>query len=70
MPHSGHVKVSVYNIPGEKVVELADDYMNSGIHKLIWDSQKGNGIIVPSGTYLYQVQFNGIVKTGKMILCK
>lgn len=52
LPSSAHVNVSVYNIIGQKVDEIVNENLESGIHKFNW-----NATHLASGIYL--IKFNG-----------
>lgn len=59
------VKLEVYNIAGQQVDVLLNDYLSAGDHQVSWD-----GSNVASGVYLYRLQAGGEVKSDKMLLLK
>ncbi|MBU4487037.1 MAG: T9SS type A sorting domain-containing protein, partial [Candidatus Delongbacteria bacterium] len=59
------VKLSVYNISGQKVAELANGTRQSGVHTVDFDGSKFN-----SGVYYYTLEVEGKSLTQKMILMK
>ena len=59
------VKLSVYNISGQKVAELANGTKQAGIHSVDFDGSRFN-----SGVYYYTLEVNGKAFTQKMILMK
>jgi len=59
------VKLSVYNISGQKVAELASGVMNAGNHAVEFDGSKLN-----SGVYYYTLETDGVSMTKKMVLTK
>ena len=59
------VKLSVYNISGQKVAELADGTMNAGMHTVDFDANGMN-----SGVYYYTLEADWKALTRKMILIK
>ncbi|MCH8012023.1 MAG: T9SS type A sorting domain-containing protein [Candidatus Marinimicrobia bacterium] len=65
IPKVGHVTVTVYNIIGERVATLVDKQLTQGKKHLIWNATE-----YASGLYFYQIDYDGIVKTHKMILLK
>ena len=65
LPEKSYITLTIYNIIGEKVTTLVDGVRQSGSHALMWDA-KGYS----SGIYLYRLQSNRHIKTGKMILMK
>jgi hypothetical protein len=66
----GHVRLEVHNILGQHVATLADERMNAGEHRFIF--QAGD---LPSGLYFYTINFFpdhkpniNYIKTKKMLL--
>ena len=57
--------MTVYNVIGERVATLVDKQMTQGRKHLIWNATE-----YASGLYFYQIDYDGIVKTHKMILVK
>lgn len=62
---SGNITLSVYNITGEKIAELADGYFNQGSF-----SFKFSGAGFASGVYLAVLETNAGVFTHKLMLMK
>jgi hypothetical protein len=64
LPREGHIRLSVYDILGRKVVDIYDQVMAAGMHRhrLSMD--------VPSGIYLYRLETEKTVITRKMVLVK
>ncbi len=67
---AGNVKVNIYNMKGQKVVDLVDEEYSAGIHNVIWRGRDEHGIEVSSGMYLYQVKTGRYTTTRKMTLMK
>ena len=59
------VKISVFNLIGEKVATLVDEEKSPGVYEVNFDASN-----LPTGTYLYQLQANDFISTKKMILLK
>ena len=70
LPVNCHVKLTIYNILGQKVRTLIDKDQAVGCHSVFWDSKNSGGKEVASGIYLYRLQTNDFVDTKKMILLK
>lgn len=70
LPRSGYVVLDVYDIMGRRVITLADEYLNAGLKKVVWDGRDRNGHEVASGMYLYRLQSGDFSLTKKMILLK
>ena len=62
---AGNVKLSVYNINGQKIAELLNGVQNAGTHSVQFDGSNLN-----SGVYYYTLETDGIRQTNKMILTK
>ncbi|HOP50867.1 MAG TPA: phosphodiester glycosidase family protein [Ignavibacteriales bacterium] len=70
IPEDGYLKVDIYNILGSKVMNIYDNFVNSGYKSL---SVKMNNL--PTGTYYYKVEYKtngGLINSQvkKMILIK
>jgi len=70
LPEESYVKLTIYNILGQKVKVLVDEYQSAGTRKVIWDGRDESGESVASGIYLYKLQAEGLVQTKKMILTR
>ncbi len=64
------VKISVYNLKGQKVKTLVDSYLNKGIHSVTWNGEDDKGRSMPSGVYLYKIDARDYQSARKMILLK
>ncbi|MFZ6032167.1 MAG: alpha-amylase family glycosyl hydrolase [Melioribacter sp.] len=67
LPESGRVAVSLYNILGQKIAVLLDEYQSAGKHSYYLNADKFN---LSSGTYFVNYNLNGSVKTQKIVLIK
>lgn len=65
MPNSGKVRLTIYNILGEKVSTLVNDYLPSGEYKYEWQAASQ-----PSGIYYYNLTSGSHSETKQMILLK
>jgi len=70
LPLDAHVKLTIYNILGEKVRVLVDEYQSAGERNIIWDGKNENGEVVATGIYLYRIEAGSFTKTAKMSLLK
>ena len=55
---------------GRRVITLADEYLNAGLKKVVWDGHDRFGHEGASGMYLYRIQIEDFSLTKKMILLK
>jgi len=62
---AGNVTIDVYNVAGQKVDTIANNYMDAGNHSVVWD-----GSDFSAGVYFYIVKSGDFSKTVKMTLLK
>jgi len=62
--------LEVYNIRGQKVRTLVNEFKEIGYHSVIWDGRDDNSKPVGSGIYFYRLNAGDFDKTRKMILLK
>jgi len=71
LPQGADVSINIYNLLGEKVASVYNDYAKPGTYTATWDGKDINGANLPSGLYIYEldagVYFN---QTKKMTLLK
>ncbi|MBI5324007.1 MAG: T9SS type A sorting domain-containing protein [Ignavibacteriae bacterium] len=65
---SGNVEIIIYNNNGNKIKKLKCDNCQAGKNTLQWNCFDTLGNRVQSGIYYYEVIFNNIIQTKKMIL--
>ena len=70
LPESGFTKLSIYNISGQKVRELAAEYLTAGMHSLIWNGRDDSGDVVSSGVYIIRLVAGKQVAACRMVLMK
>jgi flagellar hook assembly protein FlgD len=70
LPQSSHVRLEVFNVLGQRVVTLADEYMTAGSHTLEWNGTDANGQQAASGVYFYRLQTEASTLTKKMLLAR
>lgn len=64
------INIVIYDINGQEVRNLINEYKTSGNYSEIWDGKNNYGTSVSSGTYFYQVKIGNFIQTKKMILLK
>jgi len=70
LPEEGHVKVSIHDLSGKLVTVLVDRRELAGMYEVQWNGQNNSGLHMDAGVYIYQLETNGIVNSGKMVLEK
>ncbi|MBN1969723.1 MAG: T9SS type A sorting domain-containing protein [Candidatus Delongbacteria bacterium] len=64
------INLSIYNIYGEKVIQLENEFKLSGNYKKTWNGVDGKGKSISSGTYFAKLISNNNVLIKKIILVK
>ena len=70
LPHQVDVTLKVYNIMGSVVTTLANNSLNPGYHRMVWDGRDSRGRQVPSGIYIARLITPDFSKSIKMVLMK
>ncbi|MFN3871645.1 MAG: T9SS type A sorting domain-containing protein [Ignavibacterium sp.] len=71
LPVSGYTTLKVYDILGNEVATLVDEYKNAGSYEVEFNAvETRRGVSLPSGVYFYKIQTGNFVQTKKMILTK
>jgi flagellar hook assembly protein FlgD len=65
-----YVKLTVYNMLGQKVKTLVNEYQNAGFRVVDWNGRNEEGYEVASGLYLYRFETPNYSDTKKMILLR
>lgn len=65
LPEPVWVTLEVYNILGQRVTTLVDEYKFAGEHSVHWDAN-----FVASGFYFYRIRAGNFQKSRKMVLVK
>jgi hypothetical protein len=65
LPQTENVKLIIYNLLGEQVDVLVDEYQQAGKYKFNFDASS-----LPSGIYFYRIIAGSFSQTNKMLLVK
>ncbi len=65
LPEASQVKLEIFNVMGQKVTCLVDEFLPAGSFTVTW---KASG--VASGVYLYRLEAGRFVETKQMVLLK
>jgi len=66
----GRADISVYDVNGRRVVELANESYPAGAHRLSWDGRDAAGARLPSGIYFVKLQAGGHTSVKKILFTK
>lgn len=70
IPRDSKVRIEVYNVLGQKLINLVDGYKEAGYHRVSWNGKDSNGRPVSSGIYFYRMKAGDFVRANKMILIR
>lgn len=70
LPSAGHAKLELFNLLGQKVNTLVDEYLSAGVKIVNWDGRDEKGMPVPSGIYFYHLRADEFRVTKKMLVLK
>ncbi len=70
LANADFVTIDVFNVRGQKVVTLIDDYLESGKHSVVWNGRDYTNNQVSSGVYFYRMSSKDYSSIKKMIMMK
>ena len=68
LPHSTKVSLKIYNIQGQVIKTLVDEFQTAGIKSVVWNGLDEQGRKVASGIYVYQLTAGQFSMAKKMLL--
>ena len=70
IPNLSQVKLVIFNLLGEEIKTLVNEYKPAGNYEIEFNSHSGEVRNLPSGVYFYQLRAGNFVETKKMLLLK
>ncbi len=70
LPTDCQVKLTIYNIAGQKVRTLVDEHQTTGFKTIHWNGKDNEGKELASGVYFCKIQAGAFTESMKMILMK
>lgn len=70
VPENSPVSIRIYNMKGQLVKELVNEFQAAGFYEIHWDGTDGQGQSVTSGIYCYQISCPTFKTTKKMLLLR
>jgi hypothetical protein len=70
IPQNQNVRLTIYNLIGQKVKELFSGELQKGGYAISWDATTDSGSKVTSGIYFYSLETSDAYLVKKMILAK
>lgn len=68
LPGASTVRMTVQDVAGRIVVQLAEQTLAAGVHELYWDGRGAGGEALPSGVYFARVRGAGIDAATRVVL--
>ncbi len=70
IPTDTDVNIVIYDLMGNEIKTLINDFKPVGQYKVNWDSRDNTGQPVSGGIYFYKLQAGDFIQTNKMLLLK
>ena len=70
LKQAGLTSLKIYNVLGQEVAELVNEFQNTGFYTVQWDGLTNNGVPAASGIYLYRLDSGDYCKSMKMVMLK
>lgn len=70
LPTNSHVKIEIFNLLGQKVVTLIDEFKLAGTYEVKWNGRDSDGSEVASGVYFYRFLTDEFRTSRKMLILK
>lgn len=70
VPIASRVNITIYNVKGEIINNLVDQYQMAGSKFVNWNATNSSGQTVPAGVYLYKIVAGDFTQSKKMMFLK
>jgi hypothetical protein len=70
LPVGSHQVLKVFDVLGNEIATLVDEYKPAGRYEVEFGLHSGEGRNLSSGIYFYQLKSGEFIQTRKMILLK
>ncbi len=68
LPEAGEVNLEIYNVLGQKIKTLVQEFKEAGYHQVLWNGKRENGMLAASGLYFYRLEAGDFMAVKKMLL--
>lgn len=68
--HESYIRIIVYDLMGNEIKNIIDDYHQKGQYKLQWNGIDNLGHLVSGGIYFYKLQSGNYTQARKMLFLK
>ncbi|MCY3762973.1 MAG: T9SS type A sorting domain-containing protein [Gemmatimonadetes bacterium] len=66
----GPVQLAVYNVLGQPVRTLVNEFQGAGYYQVQWDARDQQGVSLSSGIYITRLSYPGGVQTRRLLYLK
>lgn len=70
LPKACHVSLKIFNLRGELVRTLVNEFQSANQHQVIWNGLNDNGQNVAAGFYIYQIKAENFRQSLRLLLLK
>lgn len=70
LKETGNVSINIFNIKGQLIRTLVNEWKESGSHQIIWDGKTNSGISATTGVYMTVMQVNDYRTSIKVALIR
>ena len=70
LPAKARIQLSIFDIAGQRVIDLASGVWPAGAHRLTWNSRDAFGAELGSGVYFYRLSIGSQHQTRKLLLLR
>lgn len=70
VPEQSPVKITVFNLLGQRIITLVDKVYEPGYHTVVWNGTDSRNRLVASGIFFYEFRAGNEVDIKKMVLLK
>ncbi|MEA2096519.1 MAG: T9SS type A sorting domain-containing protein [Candidatus Cloacimonadota bacterium] len=70
LAESGRIELVIYNVKGQKVKTLTNEFLEKGLHSIEWNGKDSNNKAIASGIYFYKISAGKSTSMRKMLLLK
>ena len=67
---ASNVNLTIYNVMGQEVANLVNDFKATGSYQVVWNGTNSNGLIMPSGLYIMKLETEHGIVSNKLSLLR
>ena len=67
---ASNVNLTIYNVMGQKVTTLVNDFKATGSYDVVWNGTDSNGLTMPSGLYIMKLETEHGIVSNKLSLLR